>query len=102
MDDVLPPKGVSVGEEQLETIVIPRESEVESYYKVDQTISNLKKERHAFMTRHTYILPFLQPGRLVYVGSMGSWHPNCILRQVLLYDDENVDSVIRNAIVLRV
>ncbi|XP_042868983.1 exosome RNA helicase MTR4-like isoform X2 [Penaeus japonicus] len=58
---------VSQGEEELSTMVIERESEVESYYKLQQTIENLLKERHSFITRFTYILPFLQPGRLVKV-----------------------------------
>ena len=55
-------------EKALEKMRIPRESEVESYYKIKQTINNLKMERHAFMTRPIYMLPFLQPGRLVYVS----------------------------------
>lgn len=58
---------VSEGEDELASMVIERESEVESYYKLQQTIENLLKERHSFITRYTYILPFLQPGRLVRV-----------------------------------
>ncbi|KAG7153867.1 Exosome RNA helicase MTR4-like, partial [Homarus americanus] len=58
---------VSTSEKELEKIVVPREFEVESYYKIKQTIHNLKNERHVFITRPIYITPFLQPGRLVYV-----------------------------------
>ncbi|XP_045614688.1 exosome RNA helicase MTR4-like isoform X1 [Procambarus clarkii] len=54
-------------ETELETMNVPRETEVESYYKIKQTIHNLKNERHAFITRPIYIMPFLQPGRLVYI-----------------------------------
>nr|XP_053634400.1 exosome RNA helicase MTR4-like [Cherax quadricarinatus] len=54
-------------EKALESVTVPREGEVESYYKIKQTIHNLKNERHAFITRPIYIMPFLQPGRLVYV-----------------------------------
>ncbi|KAK7081865.1 Exosome RNA helicase MTR4 [Halocaridina rubra] len=54
-------------EKDIEKKVIPRESEVESYYKIHQTIKNLKLERQAFMTRPIYSLPFLQPGRLIYI-----------------------------------
>lgn len=59
---------MSEGEDELASMVIERESEVESYYKLQQTIENLLKERHSFITRYTYILPFLQPGRLVRVS----------------------------------
>ncbi|XP_066988731.1 exosome RNA helicase MTR4 [Macrobrachium rosenbergii] len=58
---------VAKSEKDLERMHIPRESEVESYYKIKQTIHNLKMERHSFMTRPIYIMPFLQPGRLVYI-----------------------------------
>ncbi|XP_071526071.1 exosome RNA helicase MTR4 [Panulirus ornatus] len=58
---------VSKCEKDLEKIVVPRESEVESYYKIKQSIHNLMFERQAFITRPIYIMPFLQPGRLVYI-----------------------------------
>ena len=58
---------VSKAAEDHDALTIPRESEVESYYKIKTTIENLKTERQSFMTRPNYIMPFLQPGRLVQV-----------------------------------
>ncbi|KAL7647877.1 UNVERIFIED_CONTAM: hypothetical protein RMT77_001487 [Armadillidium vulgare] len=54
-------------EKAVSEIVIDNESLVESYFKIKQTIHNLKLEQHAFITRPIYIVPFLQPGRLVQV-----------------------------------
>lgn len=58
---------VTKSEKDLERMRIPRESEVESYYKVRQTVQNLRLERQAFMTRPLYIMQYMQPGRLVYI-----------------------------------
>ncbi|XP_076033636.1 exosome RNA helicase Mtr4 [Oratosquilla oratoria] len=54
-------------EMSLAKLKVPRESDVESYYKIRMSIDNLRQERHTFITRPVYIFPFLQPGRLVQV-----------------------------------
>ncbi|KAK8407539.1 hypothetical protein O3P69_002232 [Scylla paramamosain] len=54
-------------EKDLDEVCVPRENEVESYFTIKQTIQNLQMERHVFITRPIYIMPFLQPGRLVYI-----------------------------------
>ena len=58
---------VKKNSDELNKFIVPREAEVESYYKIRQTLRNLKEERHAFITKPLYIMPFLQPGRLVEV-----------------------------------
>ncbi|KAL3868895.1 hypothetical protein ACJMK2_041651 [Sinanodonta woodiana] len=54
-------------EEQYKLLVVPNEEQVASYYKVRQQLDNLGKELLKFLHKPQYILPFLQPGRLVKV-----------------------------------
>lgn len=60
--------GVKECQKELKQMVISNESTVESYCKIKLKIQNLKFERQAFLTRPIYIIPFLQPGRLVNVS----------------------------------
>ena len=46
---------------------IEQEEEVASYYKIRQQLDALEKEMQAFIQKPQYILPFLQPGRLIKV-----------------------------------
>jgi ATP-dependent RNA helicase DOB1 len=54
-------------EAEYNSFTIPEEDSVASYYKIRQQLDNLGKELNAFITKPQYILPFLQPGRLVKV-----------------------------------
>ncbi|KAK3602043.1 hypothetical protein CHS0354_021137 [Potamilus streckersoni] len=54
-------------EEQYKLLMVPNEEQVASYYKVRQQLDNLGKELLKFLHKPQYILPFLQPGRLVKV-----------------------------------
>ncbi len=54
----------------LEEISVPRESEVESYYRVRENLEQLRKSFQAFLTRPANILPFMQPGRMVRVSDL--------------------------------
>jgi len=46
---------------------VPREKEIASYYRLRQQLSKLGKEFKDFITKPKYIVPFLQPGRMVHV-----------------------------------
>uniref|UniRef100_A0A2P2HW43 Superkiller viralicidic activity 2-like 2 n=1 Tax=Hirondellea gigas TaxID=1518452 RepID=A0A2P2HW43_9CRUS len=58
---------VEKAEAEEERIHVPHYAVVEGYYRTRQAIEGLIKERHAFFIRPQYILPFLQPGRLVKI-----------------------------------
>jgi len=47
--------------------VVPNEEQVGSYFKIRQQLNHLSKELLSFLQKPQYILPFLQPGRLVRV-----------------------------------
>ena len=54
-------------EQRRDAIVIESEESAMSYYRLRQQIGKLAKEMHRFMVKPKYLLPFLQPGRLVQV-----------------------------------
>merc|ERR1719430_1661187 len=58
---------------ELETLLgsmkIPGEEEVSSYARLRDQLSTLGQEFHTWLTKPQYIVPFLQPGRLVRVKS---------------------------------
>jgi ATP-dependent RNA helicase DOB1 len=56
-------------EEQRDAIVIEKEDLAMSYYKLRQQLDKLGSEMQKFIVKPKYILPFLQPGRLVKVES---------------------------------
>ena len=50
-------------------IQIQNEDSVTSYYKIRQQLKKLTQEMLQFIHQPKYVLPFLQPGRLVAVKS---------------------------------
>lgn len=52
-------------EQRRDAIVIESEESAMSYYRLRQQIGKLAKEMHRFIVKPKYLLPFLQPGRLV-------------------------------------
>jgi len=48
-------------------ITIAREELVASYHKIRQQLEGLNRELAAYFQKPQYLLPFLQPGRLVKV-----------------------------------
>ena len=56
-------------EEKYNKLTVENEDSVASYYKIRQQLDNLGKELLSFVQKPQYILPFLQPGRLVQVYS---------------------------------
>jgi hypothetical protein len=64
-------------EERLSGLAVTNEEEVESYSRLWDQLASLGQQFHSFLTRPQYIVPFLQPGRLVKVqnmsGDMFSW-----------------------------
>jgi len=55
-------------EESYNAIEIPNEDQIASYYKIRQQLDVLSKQLLSFIQKPQYLLPFLQPGRLVKVG----------------------------------
>ncbi|OCT98720.1 exosome RNA helicase MTR4 [Xenopus laevis] len=54
-------------EEQYNSIQIPNEENVVTYYKIRQQLAKLGKEIEDYIHKPKYCLPFLQPGRVVKV-----------------------------------
>lgn len=56
-------------EDMYNSIEIPNEDSVVTYYKIRQQLAKLAKDIEEFVHKPKYCLPFLQPGRLVKVIS---------------------------------
>ncbi|KAK3089046.1 hypothetical protein FSP39_000389 [Pinctada imbricata] len=54
-------------EDEYKSLVVPDEDNVAAYYKIRQQLDNLGKELLTFIQKPQYLLPFLQPGRLIKV-----------------------------------
>uniref|UniRef100_A0A6M2DMA1 Putative rrna-processing arch domain protein n=1 Tax=Xenopsylla cheopis TaxID=163159 RepID=A0A6M2DMA1_XENCH len=53
--------------EELEKCTVEREHEISSYHHIRTQLDNLGEEYRSFITKPEYLVPFLQPGRLVKV-----------------------------------
>jgi hypothetical protein len=51
----------------LEQLHVPRENQIASYYNIREELNMLSKQFQSYLTKPQYIVPFLQPGRLVKV-----------------------------------
>jgi len=56
-------------EEKVASMTVPMEEEVSSYARLRDQLTSLGQEFHTWLTKPQYIVPFLQPGRLVRVKS---------------------------------
>lgn len=54
-------------QKELEAIYIPNEANIATYYHVRDQLDSLGKQFRHFLTQPTYLVPFLQPGRMVKV-----------------------------------
>ncbi|KAK2724137.1 exosome RNA helicase MTR4-like [Artemia franciscana] len=52
---------------EYERFVVPREDEISTYHQLKQQFDNLTSEHQKYITKPVYLVPFLQPGRMVYV-----------------------------------
>lgn len=60
--------GVKKAQEEYDSMVIPKESQVASYYAIREQLDQLGKQFQTYITKPTYLVPFLQPGRLIKVS----------------------------------
>ncbi len=54
-------------EQKVKETEVQNEEEVASYYRLREQLSLLGKEFHSWLVRPQYLIPFIQPGRLVSV-----------------------------------
>ncbi|KCV69270.1 hypothetical protein H696_03697 [Fonticula alba] len=54
-------------EQKRDEIVVPREDEIAAYYSIEQQIATLNDSVRKVITHPTFLVPFLQPGRLVRI-----------------------------------
>ena len=59
---------IAVLQKKYDELVIPREEEIASYYKLRQQLERLDREMQTFIVSPKYCVPFLQPGRMVKVS----------------------------------
>uniref|UniRef100_A0A1B6MD42 Helicase ATP-binding domain-containing protein n=1 Tax=Graphocephala atropunctata TaxID=36148 RepID=A0A1B6MD42_9HEMI len=50
-----------------DSVVIPNENEIASYHHIRERLNDLSKQFQEYLTRPQFLIPFLQPGRLVKV-----------------------------------
>ena len=60
---------LQIYEQQYESIKIDNEDDVARYYKLKKKLELVQDQMAVMVNEPKYILPFLQPGRLVTVGS---------------------------------
>lgn len=58
---------LAAAEKARDAMVVEREDEVEEYFTMRKQIETLRADVQAVVTHPSYVLPFLQPGRLVHV-----------------------------------
>ncbi|CAG0883855.1 unnamed protein product [Darwinula stevensoni] len=59
-----------------ESIIVPREEDVRTYHSLRLTLDGLSKAYQEYVTKPEYLVPFLQPGRLVTMDKKFGW---CVL-----------------------
>ena len=60
---------VTTLQKKYDEVIIPREEEIASYYKLRQQLERFGREMQAFIVAPKYCIPFLQPGRMVKVST---------------------------------
>lgn len=56
-------------EKEYDDLKVPREEEIASYYDLRKQLTTFASEFRSFITKPKYIVPFLQPGRLLHVSA---------------------------------
>ena len=54
-------------EDKVSEFKIENEDEVASYYNLKEQLTNSGKEFHSWLVKPQFIIPFIQPGRLIRV-----------------------------------
>lgn len=54
-------------QQELDDIHIPNEANIASYYNIREQLDKLGRQFQGFITQPTYLVPFLQPGRMVKI-----------------------------------
>lgn len=58
---------VQAKQDAVNAIKIPNETNIATYYNIRDQLDNLGKQFRSFITQPTYLVPFLQPGRMIKV-----------------------------------
>ncbi|KAL0279617.1 UNVERIFIED_CONTAM: hypothetical protein PYX00_001132 [Menopon gallinae] len=54
-------------QEEYDSLVVPKESQVASYYAIREQLDQLGKQFQSYLIQPNYLIPFLHPGRLIKV-----------------------------------
>lgn len=76
---------LQVKEQAHKALSVDDEDSVSAYYRIRQQLETLGRELRHFILKPTYLLPFLQPGRVVKVSFYfyGSFNPCCFRKMYL-------------------
>jgi ATP-dependent RNA helicase DOB1 len=58
-----------VSQKALDQLHVPRENQIATYYNIREELKMLGTQYQTYLTKPQYVVPFLQPGRIVKV-----WH----------------------------
>lgn len=61
--------GLEALREELAKIVVDESTGIDSYYQMKQQLDSLREEQWSIIQMPKYIVPFMQPGRLIRVRS---------------------------------
>lgn len=56
-------------QEQYDAVSVPKYDIISSYHAIREQLDRLETEFRKYLTKPEYLLPFLQPGRLVKVST---------------------------------
>jgi len=73
-------------------LAVDREPEVAAYYQLRQQLSTLKKDYQKYITLPKYIVPFLNPGRVVHVQTDDKDFDWCVVINYKKEDAKTADS----------
>ncbi|KAK3910367.1 Exosome RNA helicase MTR4 [Frankliniella fusca] len=54
-------------QEEYDNLIVPKEAQAESYYHIRTQLESLGKVYQSYITQPQYLIPFLQPGRMVKI-----------------------------------
>jgi ATP-dependent RNA helicase DOB1 len=70
---------ISILEKRLSSISIANENLIAEYYQIKTQLDVYENDRLAVITSPTFVLPFLQPGRLIEISIDGDYFGWCII-----------------------
>lgn len=68
--------------QEYNNIQIEKEAEIANYYNIRQELEALGVQFRTYITKPQYLIPFLQPGRLIKVSDLSNNKKDIYLQQI--------------------